>query len=155
MKIYKILLCFLFIIITIIGAILAAPPTTSQQSPPFTEGYDISGATNISGATDISGNIPTSAEIDNTIWDKNKVNINTVYHDDPQTIANRYGLPFGTTMVADKSGNMLLLKGTAPMAAPVYFDPSNQIYNPTSFVPNYSESVLLSSHVAPLAAFSK
>jgi hypothetical protein len=147
MKIYKILLCFLFIIITIIGAILAAPPTS--QSPPSTEGYDIS------GATDISGSIPTSAEIDNTLWDKNKVNIDTVYHDDPQTIANRYGLPFGTSMVADNSGNMLLLKSTAPMAPPVYFDPSNQIYNPTSFVPNYSESVLLSApNTAPSAAFS-
>lgn len=111
---------------------------------------DISGARDLSNTTLmplLSGDtyIPTKDELDKTMWDKNKINIDVQYHEDPTVIANRYGLPFGTSIVYDKSGNKMLLRSDATMARPVYFDPSNEIYNPTSFVPNYEESILLRS----------
>lgn len=113
---------------------------------------DISGAADLSNTTLmplLSGDtyVPSKDELDKTMWDKNKVNIDVQYHEDPTVIANRYGLPFGTSVVYDKSGNKMLMRSNAPMATPVYFDPSNEIYNPSSFVPNYEDSILLRSPV--------
>lgn len=109
---------------------------------------DISGVSDMSNINLLlllSGDtyIPTKDELEKTMWDKNKVNIDVQYHDDPMDIANRYGVPFGSNIVYDKSGNKILLRSVGSMPPPVYFDPLNEIYNPTSFVPNYEESVLL------------
>lgn len=109
---------------------------------------DVSGVTDMSNVTlnpwtieDVT--IPSNEELDKTLWNKNKINIDVQYHDDPTEIANSYSVPFGSNIVYDNSGNKILLKTVATMAPPVYYDPSNEIYNPTSFVPSYSDSILL------------
>jgi len=109
---------------------------------------DVSGVSDMSNITlrpllSSDNYIPTKDELDKTLWDKNKINLNVQYHDDPTDIANRYGIPFGSNYVYDKSGNKLLLKSVATMAEPVYYDPSGKIYSPTSYVPSYSDSILL------------
>jgi len=110
--------------------------------------------TDVSGVSDMSNiklndpsssdvYVPSKDELDKTLWDKDKINIDVQYHDDPMVIANRYGIPFGSNIVYDKSGNKMLLKSVATMAPPVYYEPSGKIYSPTSFVPSYADSILL------------
>lgn len=138
----------IIVICSFIGSYFSGASQRSEKYENINWTADISGASDLSNTTLmplLSGDtyIPSKDELDKTMWDKNKINIDVQYHEDPTVIANRYGLPFGTSVVYDKSGNKMLLRSSATMARPVYFDPSNEIYNPTSFVPNYEESILL------------
>jgi hypothetical protein len=79
-------------------------------------------------------------------------NIDIEYHDDPTLIANSQGVPFGAMVVFDNSGNKKVLKNDSIIGSPIYYDPAVMTYGPTTFVPNYENSIYMSGSGGKTAA---
>lgn len=146
----NILIGIFAIIVLIVCSILGAflnKKTEKYKNINWTD-TDISLNTDISNITLLpmtSGDyyIPSNEQLEKTTWDKNKINTNVEYHDDPKTFMDNYSIPFGAIIVYDNSGKQILLKSDSTMAKPVFYDPITEIYNPTTFTPDYKDMMLL------------
>lgn len=105
-------------------------PLTSVNSP----GYAGSGS-------DIENN-PLSNLM---FYDTNNYNIQ--YHDDIEDIIAQggiYDLSFGTMIVMDAAGKKVAIPYVPGRALPIYNVPGSFVYGPSTYVPNYADSIYLS-----------
>jgi hypothetical protein len=75
-------------------------------------------------------------------------NYDTQFHDDVKTIMKvngMYDLEFGETRVKDKSGNVIILPKTNSQSNVTYYDPGEYPFGASKYVPNYEDSIYLSS----------
>lgn len=78
-------------------------------------------------------------------YDSNNYDIQ--YHDDIEDIIAQggiYDLSFGTMLVNDAAGNMVAIPYVPGRALPIYNVPGSFVYGPSTYVPNYADSVYLS-----------
>jgi len=80
-----------------------------------------------------------------TEYDSNNLNIK--YHDDIEDITAQSGLydtSFSTMKVLDKSGNVIVMPFAPGQGLSTYNEPGTYLYGPTTYVPNYEDSIYLS-----------
>lgn len=70
-------------------------------------------------------------------------NVMIEYHEDPNVIANSQGMPFGSMVVLDTSGNRVVMTNSNIKNRPIYYDPYNMKYSMNNYVPNYKDSIYL------------
>lgn len=70
-------------------------------------------------------------------------NILIEYHDEPDSYKET-GLPFGSTVVSNASGELIVIEMPTMTNNVLYYEPSNNTIERKNFVPNYEQSILLS-----------
>lgn len=113
------------------------PQTTTQTGKPInaamSPGYAGSGG-------DVENN-PISAKA----YDTNNYDIQ--YHDDIEDLIAQggvYDLSFGTMIVRDATGKEVAIPYVPGRALPIYNVPGSFTYGPSTYVPNYADSIFLS-----------
>lgn len=77
-----------------------------------------------------------------------KNNYSTQFHDDIETIKKNndmYDLSFGEVRVKDQNGNIIILPKTESQGSVTYYEPGSFPFGSSLYVPNYEDSVYLSS----------
>jgi hypothetical protein len=75
-------------------------------------------------------------------------NYDTLFHDDINTIQNQsklYDLAYGAIKVKDQNGNIVTLPKTNAQDSVTYYNPGDFQFGSSKYVPNYEDSVYLSS----------
>lgn len=77
----------------------------------------------------------------------NANNYDVQYHDDIKDLVAQggiYDLSFGTMVVVDPAGKKISIPYVPGRALPIYNTPGSFIYGPSTYVPNYADSIYLS-----------
>jgi hypothetical protein len=129
--------------ILVLLAILIVPIVISfyyNPAIPFNEGLEPT----VPRVTDPT---PTTQSTD-TNYEKIKDNYDMQFHDDVETIKKQndmYDLNFGEVRVKDQNGNMIILPKTESQGSVTFYQPGEFPFGASTYVPNYEDSVYLSS----------
>jgi hypothetical protein len=72
-------------------------------------------------------------------------NINIQFHDDLNTVKNLYDLSYGEVRVLDQTGNLVILPAAGSQGLMTYYQPGEFPFGASTYVPNYEDSIYLSS----------
>ena len=81
-------------------------------------------------------------------YNKIQNDVSTQFHDDIETIIkqnNLYDLNFGEVRVKDQNGDIIILPRTNAQDSVTYYEPGEFPFGASTYVPNYEDSVYLSS----------
>jgi hypothetical protein len=81
-------------------------------------------------------------------YNKIRDDVSTQFHDDIETIMKQndlYDLNFGEVRVKDQNGNIIILPRANAQDMVTYYEPGEFQYGASTYVPNYEDSVYLSS----------
>jgi hypothetical protein len=81
-------------------------------------------------------------------YNKIQDDVSTQFHDDIETIMkqnDQYDLNFGEVRVKDQNGNIVILPRTKAQSSVTYYQPGEFPFGASTYVPNYEDSVYLSS----------
>jgi len=81
-------------------------------------------------------------------YNKIQNDVSTQFHDDIETIKKQndmYDLNFGEVRVKDQNGDIIILPKTNAQSSVTYYQPGEFPFGASNYVPNYEDSVYLSS----------